>query len=67
MIPIENYGVKCVSMGSLVAESEALVWRGPMVTLFHGVLFRRKYIIRVSSLFLFDWKVLSYFWKDGHN
>ncbi|CAA2954649.1 iron-sulfur NUBPL [Olea europaea subsp. europaea] len=31
MIPIENYGVKCMSMGSLVAESEALVWRGPMV------------------------------------
>ncbi|XP_057798026.1 iron-sulfur protein required for NADH dehydrogenase, mitochondrial [Salvia miltiorrhiza] len=31
MIPIENYGVKCMSMGSLVAEGEALVWRGPMV------------------------------------
>ncbi|XP_075482363.1 iron-sulfur protein required for NADH dehydrogenase, mitochondrial [Primulina tabacum] len=31
MIPIENYGVKCISMGSLVAEGEAIVWRGPMV------------------------------------
>ncbi|KAH6766771.1 protein required for NADH [Perilla frutescens var. hirtella] len=31
MIPIENYGIKCMSMGSLVAEGEALVWRGPMV------------------------------------
>lgn len=32
MIPIENYGVKCMSMGSLVAEEEALVWRGPMAS-----------------------------------
>lgn len=31
MIPIENYGVKCMSMGSLVADGEAIVWRGPMV------------------------------------
>ncbi|KAL1531981.1 iron-sulfur protein NUBPL-like isoform X1 [Salvia divinorum] len=31
MIPIENYGVRCMSMGSLVAEGDALVWRGPMV------------------------------------
>ncbi|EYU46487.1 hypothetical protein ABFS82_04G037900 [Erythranthe guttata] len=31
MIPIENYGVKCMSIGSLVAEGDALVWRGPMV------------------------------------
>lgn len=32
MIPIENYGVKCMSMGSLVAEGEAIVWRGPMAS-----------------------------------
>ncbi|KAG8389248.1 hypothetical protein BUALT_Bualt02G0209100 [Buddleja alternifolia] len=32
MIPIENYGVKCMSMGSLVAEGDALVWRGPMAS-----------------------------------
>ena len=32
MIPIENYGVRCMSMGSLVAEGDALVWRGPMVS-----------------------------------
>ncbi|KAL6564451.1 hypothetical protein OROMI_015901 [Orobanche minor] len=31
MIPIEKYGVKCMSMGSLVAEGDAIVWRGPMV------------------------------------
>lgn len=32
MIPIENYGVKCMSMGSLVADGEAIVWRGPMAS-----------------------------------
>lgn len=31
MIPIENYGVKCMSMGSLVDDGAAIVWRGPMV------------------------------------
>ncbi|KAL3531257.1 hypothetical protein ACH5RR_010579 [Cinchona calisaya] len=31
MIPIENYGVRCMSMGSLVEEGAAIVWRGPMV------------------------------------
>ncbi|EPS65496.1 hypothetical protein M569_09279 [Genlisea aurea] len=30
MVPIENYGVKCISMGSLVAEGDAIVWRGLM-------------------------------------
>lgn len=31
MIPIENYGVKCMSMGFLVEEYAPIVWRGPMV------------------------------------
>lgn len=31
MIPIVNYGVRCMSMGSLVEEGAAIVWRGPMV------------------------------------
>jgi len=31
MIPLENYGIKCMSMGFLVDPSEAIVWRGPMV------------------------------------
>nr|XP_027095460.1 iron-sulfur protein NUBPL-like [Coffea arabica] len=31
MIPIENHGVKCMSMGSLVDVGAAIVWRGPMV------------------------------------
>lgn len=33
MIPIESYGIKCMSMGSLVPEGEAIVWRGPMASL----------------------------------
>jgi ATP-binding protein involved in chromosome partitioning len=31
LIPLQNYGVKCMSMGFLVDESEAVVWRGLMV------------------------------------
>ena len=31
MVPIENYGVKCMSIGLLVEKDAPLVWRGPMV------------------------------------
>ncbi|KAG6719021.1 hypothetical protein I3842_04G182200 [Carya illinoinensis] len=31
MVPIENYGIKCMSMGLLVDTDAAFVWRGPMV------------------------------------
>ncbi|CAG5134590.1 unnamed protein product, partial [Candidula unifasciata] len=31
MIPLVNYGVKCMSMGFLVDEKSAIVWRGLMV------------------------------------
>lgn len=31
LIPIENYGVKCMSMGFLVEEDTPMIWRGPMV------------------------------------
>eukprot|EP00117_Sycon_ciliatum_P029564 scpid68994/ scgid1446/ Iron-sulfur protein NUBPL; IND1 homolog; Nucleotide-binding protein-like; huInd1 len=31
MIPLVNYGIKCMSMGFLVEESAAVVWRGLMV------------------------------------
>ncbi|KAG9452581.1 hypothetical protein H6P81_005485 [Aristolochia fimbriata] len=31
MIPMENYGVKCMSVGFLVGKDSPLVWRGPMV------------------------------------
>jgi ATP-binding protein involved in chromosome partitioning len=29
--PMENYGVKCMSIGFLVPEDTAMIWRGPMV------------------------------------
>ena len=31
LIPLENYGVKCMSMGFLVPEDTPMIWRGPMV------------------------------------
>jgi ATP-binding protein involved in chromosome partitioning len=30
--PLENYGVKCMSMGFLVPEDSPMIWRGPMVS-----------------------------------
>lgn len=29
--PMENYGIKCMSIGFLVDEDTAMIWRGPMV------------------------------------
>ena len=29
--PLEAYGIQCMSMGFLVPEKEAIIWRGPMV------------------------------------
>lgn len=29
--PMKNYGIKCMSMGFLVDEETAMIWRGPMV------------------------------------
>jgi ATP-binding protein involved in chromosome partitioning len=29
--PMENFGVRCMSMGFLVAEDTPMIWRGPMV------------------------------------
>jgi ATP-binding protein involved in chromosome partitioning len=31
LIPLENHGIKCMSMGFLVDAGKALAWRGPMV------------------------------------
>ncbi|MFT6106517.1 MAG: ATP-binding protein involved in chromosome partitioning [Rickettsiales bacterium] len=32
MIPINSYGIDCISVGSIVDASKATVWRGPVVT-----------------------------------
>ena len=29
--PMENYGIRCMSMGFMVAEDTPMIWRGPMV------------------------------------
>ncbi|HEV7433706.1 MAG TPA: Mrp/NBP35 family ATP-binding protein [Pseudorhizobium sp.] len=31
IVPMENYGLKAMSMGFLVDEATAMIWRGPMV------------------------------------
>ena len=31
IIPLNAYGIQCMSMGFLVPEKEAIIWRGPMV------------------------------------
>jgi ATP-binding protein involved in chromosome partitioning len=31
MLPVSNFGIKCMSMGFLVKPEESIVWRGPMV------------------------------------
>ena len=31
LTPMENYGIRCMSMGFLVPEDTPMIWRGPMV------------------------------------
>lgn len=31
MLPLQNYGIRCMSMGFLMQDDSAAVWRGPMV------------------------------------
>lgn len=32
LLPLVSFGVKCISIGSLIDESAAGIWRGPMIT-----------------------------------
>jgi ATP-binding protein involved in chromosome partitioning len=32
LVPVEKYGIKAISMGMLMDEDQAVVWRGPMVS-----------------------------------
>jgi len=39
MLPVQAHGIKCNSVGLLVDENQAMVWRGPMVVgAFHQIL-----------------------------
>jgi ATP-binding protein involved in chromosome partitioning len=49
LIPLENYGVKIMSMGFLVDENSPVIWRGPM---FHGII--RQFMEQVA------WEELDY-------
>lgn len=40
IVPVENYGVKLISMAFLVPEETPLVWRGPMVHQYLQAFFR---------------------------
>jgi ATP-binding protein involved in chromosome partitioning len=31
IVPVNAYGVRCLSMGMLVDEEQAMIWRGPMI------------------------------------
>jgi ATP-binding protein involved in chromosome partitioning len=53
ILPIEAYGMKFMSMGLLVPEGEAVVWRGPML---HGAV--------KSFLHDVDWGDLDYLLVD---
>ena len=42
LIPLENYGIKCMSIGFLMSEDTPTIWRGPMIMkaldqMFNGV------------------------------
>lgn len=32
IVPIEKYGIKCMSIGLLIDEKQAVIWRGPQVS-----------------------------------
>jgi ATP-binding protein involved in chromosome partitioning len=31
LIPLQNFGIKCMSIGFMIAEETPMIWRGPMV------------------------------------
>ena len=53
MEPLENYGVQVMSIGFLVAQDEAMIWRGPMATQALDQLLRQT-----------NWKELDYLIVD---
>lgn len=50
MIPLENYGVRCMSMGFLMEKDSPAVWRGLMVIMFLPLSFLFPQQQRYSSL-----------------
>lgn len=52
LIPLMSYGIKCMSMGFLVPEDSAAIWRGPMVVI--------QQILNIFSLFFFYLNFFSF-------
>eukprot|EP00959_Pyramimonas_sp_CCMP1952_P294702 6163811-Pyramimonas_sp.AAC.1 len=60
MQPLENYGVRCISMGFLMEDRDAAVWRGPMVMgAVEKLLHARTLFARVASFSGVDWGTLD--------
>jgi ATP-binding protein involved in chromosome partitioning len=47
ILPVEKFGVQCVSMGFLASDSDAVIWRGPML---HSVLRQFLHDVRWDDL-----------------
>jgi len=47
ILPVEKFGVQCVSMGFLTGDADAVIWRGPML---HGVLRQFLHDVRWNDL-----------------
>ena len=57
IIPPVNYGIKCLSMGLLMEDSSAVIWRGPLVMsalqrLLKGALWVRNLKLQLRNVFL---------------
>nr|XP_008190409.1 PREDICTED: iron-sulfur protein NUBPL [Tribolium castaneum] len=50
MLPLTNYGIKCMSMGFLIAEGSPVIWRGLMVMQALEKLLRQVYWGRIDYL-----------------
>jgi ATP-binding protein involved in chromosome partitioning len=47
ILPVEKFGIQCVSMGFLTSDAEAVIWRGPML---HGVMRQFLHDVRWNDL-----------------
>lgn len=47
IVPVEKFGVQCVSMGFLTSDAEAVIWRGPML---HSVMRQFLHDVRWNDL-----------------
>jgi len=66
MVPIENYGVKCMSMGLLVETDAAFVWRGPMVCLpCYQCLLEDAFVLTPFLSFKCQWSCMYDIYFDG--